>query len=134
GPPRNDDLSAHVERAHERLVAHLRDDTHAAIDLLVGQRRLEVKGGRAAARDLALQPALVHLGADYRGAEVMAALAADLAIDLERPLEVRGAASAARRADEDGHAPLPGSVEAHAEVALERAPVGERHARAQVVR
>ena len=47
---------------------------------------------------------------------------------------MRRAPAAPRRADEDGNAPLPRGLEDHGEIALERAPVGEGHARSQIVR
>ena len=131
--PGDDHLRAGVEGGQERLHAHLGHDARGPIHVGGGQRAVVVERAHPAARDLRPQPAAIHLGVDHRGAEAVAPLAAELAVEIERPLQVRAAATPARGADQHRDAPVARGVEDHGEVALGRAAVDERHARAQVV-
>jgi hypothetical protein len=83
--PRDDHFGARIERAHERLYTHLRDDRTAAIYELRRQRRRPDAFERRLTH-AALEIALVDFGADDRHAKRIAVLARDVTHQLDRLL------------------------------------------------
>ena len=58
------------------------------VDVVLGERLVEVKRPRPPGRELLLEPCTIDLGIDDDGAEAELALATELAVHVERPLEV----------------------------------------------
>ena len=134
GAAGDDDLGAGLDRPHEGLVAHLADDPRRPLEMARRQGVVVIERRDGAIGQPAAQPVAVDLGADPRRAEAVAALAADLAIDLDQPVKMAVAAGAAGAADQDRDAMPMGGIEDHLQVLPHRPAVGEGDAGAEIVR
>ena len=134
GAPRDDDIRTRIERADERLGAHLRNDRPAAIDRLFCQRAVRTDTLKRLFRHTPLEFALVDFGVDDRHAEFHSIFARNFVHELYGLRERCVAAAGQCRADQERYSTCARRTQHERQVVAIGRERQERQAGAMVVR